>query len=460
MIRRTLAPVLAALVAAGLLAVPAASASPAGDLVTAPAIWVDADGRAGPDGCDGRGKAQRSVQEGVDAAGAGGHVWVCPGTYREAVQIGTPRLTLAAVTPWTATIRDPFIVSDQVRPTGRSKGVIAVVDAPGVVIRGLRVVVPARLNEDDCLTFSQGILILESPGAIVRGNRVIGGSGEASIRCGLTIGISSFGSPGTLVGWNLVRNFRILGILVTQPFPIGEADAPVRVLRNSVHFDHTGVLCPALSPCAASSRDAARIRGLERARPAGGTIGIFLFSEGIVVDGAIGIVRGNVVVSDATRAGLNGGIDAYDALVEIEENVVRNAEIGSYLQGSAGLYRGNVLTGGTGSGLLLDPGYTDPCGAGGLGACTVDPEICAAGFGCGPLNLRVVENEVHGFGGDGIVTYDSGDRFVRNDARRNRGIDCRETVPSPVTIGEPRNTWIGNLGRDADPAGICSLPLR
>lgn len=370
-----------------------------------------------------------------------------------------PGLTLEAEKPWTVTIREPLLVSGRTRPAG-ILGLVVVMDAPGVTIRGLRIVAPPQWIGSECASAATGIQLFSSPGSVVRGNRIVGGNGEASIRCGLANGISLFDSPGTLVGWNLVRNFRILGILVTQPFPIGEADAPVRVLRNSVHFDHTGVLCPALSPCAASSRDAARIRGLERARPAGGLLGIFLFSEGIVVDGAIGIVRGNVVVSDATRAGLNGGIDAYDALVEIEENVVRNAEIGSYLQGSAGLYRGNVLTGGTGSGLLLDPGYTNPCGVGGVGICSVDAEICAAGFGCGPLNLRVVENEVHGFGGDGIVTYDSGDRFVRNDARRNRGIDCREAVPSPVTIGEPRNTWIGDLGRDADPAGICLPGVR
>lgn len=446
--RRPVRPVLlAAAIALGLLAGPAAvHAGAARDPRPSDGVlWVDADGRAGPAACNGRASAATTIQAGVDAARPGDTVRVCPGRYREQVVIGTDSITLEADRPWTATIRPPLApTAAGVRPA-RKGSIVIVAAASGVTVRGLRMAVASGIVEDRCRNLVSGIVAIEAPRVRILSNRVIGGSTVDSTRCGLLNGIEVIGSAGATVAWNLVRNFRLLGIGVDNG-ALPTAEATVRIFRNDLYWQHTGVECQEV--------------GSDCFGPAGKVPvdpGTFLFSEAIELDFVTAEVRRNAILSDAPRSSLDGGIGAHSSVVTAVANVVRGADHGIFVDGSGGLVLRNRLVDGDTTGILVEGGGCT--GAAGLSGCAAAdgtaPAGCLAGYASCPLATVVVRgNDVSGYADYGIRTIASGGTYIGNDARGNPGVDCADASGRPIG-----NTWTDNLGYGAIPRAICRARL-
>jgi len=410
--------------------------APVGDV-----IWVDADGHAGPARCSGRAAAPTTIQAGVDLARPGRTVRVCAGTYREQVIIETDSITVEADRPWTATIRPPVAPgAARIRPA-RVGGLVTVVDASGVTVRGLRIAVSSAIDPGSCRQLVSGIVAIEAPRVRVLSNRLIGGATVDSARCGLLTGIEVVGSRGATVAWNLVRNFRLMGIGADDGM-ISTAEATVRIFRNELYWQHTGPECQEVGS------DCFGPKGKIPADP-----GTFLFSEGISLNWVTAEVRRNVVVSDAPRSSLDGGIGAHSSDVTVVANSVHGADHGIFIDASAGLVLRNRLADGDTTGLLVEGdaciGNVGPglCGA----AAAARPAGCVAGYGaCPGTALLARGNDVTGYADYGIRTIRGGDTFIANDARGNPGVDCSDGTGRPVL-----NTWTDNLGYGALPRAIC-----
>ncbi|MFO1539804.1 MAG: hypothetical protein ACKOTZ_05060 [Chloroflexota bacterium] len=437
--RRIRALVLTAGIALGLLAGSAATHAgiPIGERPAGDVIWVDADGRAGPLRCNGGASALTTIQGGVDVARPGRTVRVCPGTYREQVVIRTDAITLEADRPWTATIRpEAPPAGARIRPA--RMGAMVIVDAAaGVTVQGLRLSVGSGVLPGFCRYIVSGIVALEAPRVRILSNRLIGGATVDSTRCGLLNGIEVIGSDGATVAWNLVRNFRLLGIGVDNgPLPVGAMD--VRIFRNELYWQHTGVECQEVGSDCFDPVDVPPT---------------FLFSEGISLGWVTAEVRRNTIVSDAPRSSLDGGIGAHSSAVTAVANIVRGADHGIFVDGSGGLVLRNRLMDGDTTGILVEG---DGC-ASGLrpGGCAASdaaaPAGCVAGAaGCPLATLVVRGNDVTGYADYGIRTTRGGGTYIDNDARGNPGVDCADDSGRPVL-----NTWTGNLGYGARPRAIC-----
>jgi parallel beta-helix repeat protein len=367
--------------------------------------WVDDDGKADSvHGCAGNGMAFDEIQLAIDSSDANDVVLVCPGTYREYVNIaGKSGLVLRAVEPWTATIEPPLGVTSAANPAGFSPAVINISSA-GTVVRWLNIVVPSTGSCDYDLN---GILVSSATDVVLRGNRISGGT-DNPVACGLLDPIVYINQSSGLVGFNTLSRFNDTGIYIGS-------GSSVTAYQNSIRIFAAPEQCTATI----------RILCAPQASPAG-AIGL----TGIAVwEGSTATIRRNVL-KEKPATGTNDssivGIRVNNSAARVSRNRIRGLTFGMSIEGvDTGSYRLNRISGGRDSGILMSLS----------------------------TGVLLANNLVTGRGGSGmVIDTDSHDNALReNNFSGNDATDC-------VDDSGPANTWTDNLGDDSNPSGLCSPP--
>jgi hypothetical protein len=386
-----------------------------GSLLLVPAVpaWagtstrvVDDDGRASVGDCRSGKAAPRRIQKAIDASAPGDVILVCPGTYRGGLRITTGGLIIRA------TQRRKAVVTSH--PTVPS--VLVHVDAKRVTIRGLTL----RARTADCDDQVDAMLSIQ-PGsyrASVLDTAIVPAGDDTMGACGYADGIRVSGSRDVRIEGNLVRDFTELAIRV-------EDDATgASVLSNTIrywHADEDAIAAP--------------------------TVG-----EGIaILDGASALVRDNLIVGlpSSMDAGSGGPVYGSTPLIQqgirvlspgpgtiVSRNTVRYAWYRGMVVGNAAdaAVRANVIRDTAADGLVIS----------------------------GATGGTVAKNVLTNIGRNDPVQYaalsaytSSGVTFRENDARGGLGLDCTDDSSGSGT-GGTANTWVDNLGLDADPAAICA----
>ncbi len=272
-----------------------------------PWIMVDDDGRAAPDDCESARRAYRRIEDALDDARPGDRISVCPGRYRESLDIGrhSSDVYLAAEVSFEAVLAPPptddlpaVDVHDvtrfemrgfRIRPAGR----IGPVTIGGLRIPGTTVCSPAPV----------AIRIDDSTDVTIRGDRVWAGPA-----CGYRIGIDIAQSSVQVSGVE-VTDFLGRGIVAGRGADIAVDHSDVRFL----HPDRSGALPGATLDAEATGMvldgvDGARLR----------TVHVFtrvptdpdelpsLLWAGIIIQDARGpvVIRGDSVVTRTWRYGI------------------------------------------------------------------------------------------------------------------------------------------------------------
>ena len=265
---------------------------------------MDDDGHAGPNGCGGSAVAAKRIQKAVDASDRDDIVLVCPGTYRERVEItdGRDGLTLRGTDPWKAKLLPPLAQLND----SELEELILLDGVNNVTVRGLKLSAP---NEPDCRLVDDGINVLGSRNARILGNQIQASpSQDPDGMCGYGYGIVVNGDPSgdggagsaasALVAHNLVANFLQAGIVVGD-----DSSTTATVTDNAVHYYRY------------------QVRQMAAAQPAGG------FGNdptGILVTGGAAQLDLNVIQSHGDATFSSAGLDARPALLAFGIQVLGN----------------------------------------------------------------------------------------------------------------------------------------
>ena len=191
---------------------------------------VDDDGRAGPDDCDARTRTYRRIQAALDDARPGDRIAVCPGRYRESLEIGPAAddVYLAAEVSFEAVLAPPptdtraavriqgvtgfELRGFRVRPSGR----VGPLTVAGLQVAGTRVCSPAPV----------AIQIRGATDVTIRGVRI-----GAAPACGYRTGIDVARSSVT-IRYDEVTDFLARGIVAHAASDVGIDTSAVRFLHT------------------------------------------------------------------------------------------------------------------------------------------------------------------------------------------------------------------------------------
>jgi parallel beta-helix repeat protein len=354
--------------------------------------FVDDDGTAGANGCDGAQSVPTSIQAAVDLSGPGDTIKVCPGTYPETVDVDVLGLRIEGVKRWKA----------KVNPTSTDIGAIIRIDADDVRVVWLKV---QGRTSGSCQLIGAGILVDGQHDVSVIANHVLAAkSGDARFGpCGIQTGIHLATGSSALVRYNIVRDWRLQGIWLQSNDP-GSA-----VKNNSVRFWHPD---PCVTAACAS-----------RVGPAIGSapIGIHIHNSGAVVsENVISSGEGSISPSYLTYIGIR--LNSSTGVKVRANRIGRTASMGMEVNNTSdSRIRDNNLQ----------------VGVNGLA-------VSGASSG-----NTIRGNLVQSFSQNGIWLHSGAtpNTLIDNVATQN-GLDCNDV--------EGGNTWTDNTGQTDSPDGICT----
>jgi len=370
---------------------------------------VDDDGRAAPDDCESRTRTYGHIQDALDDARPGDRISVCPGRYREALQIGphADDVYLATEFSFRAVLEPPptdhrpavdirgvtrfEMRGFKVRPAGRT----GPVTIGGMRIPGTTVCSPAPV----------AIRIRDSSDVTIRGDRIAAGP-----VCGYRVGIDIERSQASVIT-DKVTDFLGRGV-------VAGPGSDVTITATAVRFLHTA---------------------REQALP-GSTLDAE--AAGVVLDGVDRAALRTVSVftrlpddPDDLPSLLWAGIVIIDAkgpvTIRGDSQVTRTWRFGIRVVGSDHVSILNTIVRyGLGDGYFLD----ELAGARIVGD---DSKGNVTGIRLGPATTGVLVDHLR--------------------ATHSGVIDCVDASVGDGTAGTA-NTWRHAQGRSSEPSGICVPP--
>jgi parallel beta-helix repeat protein len=290
----------AALLAGGLLA---ATSVPA--LAGGVTWYVDDDRTAGSSSCDGTVRVPASIQAAILGAGPGDTVIVCPGTYRDKMNIAGDRdgLTVRALFKYAAVVEAPRVGDDD-------EDVLEIDGVDDVTIQWFAFRVPTGSG---CVPYENVIDVNSSDGVRIMGNHVRTSGTRSLGACGYHDAVDLDDSTDFRVSSNILRDFRSNGVSM-------EGGSGGLILGNSIRYLHDTYELP-------EDGDG---------------------DDGIVGDGTddLQIVANVIMTGEAHGDGpyLEDGIDIDGSGHRIRGNRVSGAEWGIYLETTASRIVGNRVT--------------------------------------------------------------------------------------------------------------------
>jgi len=321
---RLLSLVALAAVAVSTFAAPAAAGNPE-------TRYVDDDGTAGAAGCGGALSVPSAIQSAVEAAASGDTILVCPGTYTEQLFIETPGLTIRSIQPWKARVRAPVDLAG-------SPAVLVQVVGNDTTLQWLRLDARAQAP---CEPVQQAIAIYGgATGVVVRSLRIGVPAGDTLYGpCGYQEGIRVESGSEATIATTTITGFQGYGVY-------GNVGSDVTVQFSSLRFWHQDV-CGRLACTAASPASFVNA-------------GVLLFGEGLVRGNAI--TGKNPATSQVTRVGagiiLSGpgvarsnrifetgtGIETNGAARVIGNTIEDSTAYGIQVLADDGVIRGNTVS--------------------------------------------------------------------------------------------------------------------
>lgn len=358
--RRRISALVGASVLAAMLAVPAGAAGTT--------RYIDDDGLAGPNGCNGTTVVPKRLQPVINAAAPGDTIRVCPGTYSGFVAIAKAGLTIAPASSGQVTLKPP---ADR-----DPNDTLVRITANNVTFRGMRLLIPAgpiTSNECDLRTVN-GIRAENAKNLTLRNNRITGDESATSWFCGLEFALTLEKVTGTVSG-NTIRNMVNTAIDVYNSTALTLASNTVQHVR----------------PLVGESR----------------------YIQAVVIRQATVTMTDNVIETVVgTTDEIDVGLTAdYGAKLTAQRNTVSGATIGLWIAGTAdGVIEDNTFSDGSGDGVYVH---------------------LASGAPTSP-SVVLRRNVVTGFDGRGVFSSGSSGLAIRyNDFSGNGDVDCQDyTVPS------------------------------
>ncbi len=341
-----------------------------------------------------------TIQDGVNAASVGEQVQVCNGTYREAVTITTDGVDLVSKTTRGATISPPPGLETDPGP----RALVHIDGASNAKVRRFRIVGPGT-GTNESLRY----------GVLVDGNH-------------------------TEVAAQVLDNL-IADIRDTQPAATGTG---------------TGVAVGSYTG-GVSNPGRAIVQRNEITRYQ--TVGIRINETGTFVNAANNTIRGLGLITGNAPPPAQTGIQlGFDSAATVTGNKV-----------SENKYSGAGGEAGIGITVVFNPTAKDPYGP--TRSRVKTNTLTNNDYGLVMFDARnwlIETNRIFGNGdpntaaGDGgILVFETAEpsggsnRFNRNDARSNEGLDCDDQTTGFGTAGTG-NTWTGNRGIDDFPGAICA----
>ena len=364
--------------------------------------WVDDDGKVGTSGCSGTRTAYKTIQKGVNAAGAGDTVKVCPGTYVGPVTIRGARngLILRSVADLGATIK----AVDEA--TFGTTYLVTIDDVDKVTVTGFKVRALLGTSHSYC-DVSTGIRAVSAKNVLITRND-IRPTGPGAF-CGVYDGITATdGTTGT-ISHNVVKDYRDDGI------DLKGAGTNVVIDANSVTFAHLNFV-QATGGSAVLLDDGANgaVRGNTITGPASGPGNPSQPLSGVMLDGtgSATSVRGNTIArfaGDIRIQHANGG--------NVHDNDMTGGQVGvDLIDGDNMSIYGNTSSAATVNGLFV---------AG----------TAAANDGARTTGANVHDND-----------------FRTNSNGSNE--DCKGSSSYVVSVSAS-NTFTDNKGNSSNPAAVC-----
>jgi parallel beta-helix repeat protein len=369
--------------------------------------FVDDDGTAGANGCNGHLTVPKKIQPAVNHSNAGDTILVCSGDYPGFSiddEINSPDgLTIRGVVPWAARV-----ISTKSHPDST---VIRIVDVADTTIQWLTVL--ARTSQCGGEAVRNLIALDHGPGTQLRANH-LGTLGNDTLgTCGYDVGIELFDSSDVAVAWNRIVDFKETGIFSEAS---SQPTVGLDLHGNTLRYFHA---------------ESAPLANDE-------SIGILVFAaEGTYIAG--NWIRSLPSAGQATPqldvgiacAGCSG-FEPAQVLRNRVLHVNQGISLGSLGDGS--VVRGNRVRSSGEVGIHVDN----------MDNSTIEDNVVTDGEGDG-IFLDDGQSGIPGFG-------PNGNTLQNNDFSNNAGTDCTDTT-MPAD-----NNWDDqtNLGDDANQDGLCN----
>ncbi len=389
-----------ALMAALVLVAPAAAGIPT-------TRFVDDDGKAGASGCNGQLTVPKQIQGAINNSANGDTVLVCPGDYSgfgiDDEDDNASGLTVRAVVPWTARVISTLGQEDFT--------VIAIVNVQDTTLQWLTVL--ARTSNCGDERVRNLIAVHGGEGTQLRANH-LGTLGTDTLgSCGYETGIELDESDDVELAWNRVVDFRETGISSNT---FGNLTTGLDIHGNTLRYFHAGS-----APV-----------------PDDESVGISVFSA-----------EGAKIARNWIRSLPSAGISTPQLNTGISCGTCSLSEPGKVLRNRVLHVNRGISLGALGDSSLVRDNRVRSSGDVGIRVFNMD-------------NSTIEDNIVTGGTGDGIILDDGGSGFPgvgpegntiqNNDFSGNAGTDCIETtVPAD-------NNWDDetNLGDDANQEDLCN----
>jgi parallel beta-helix repeat protein len=355
-----------------------------------------------------------TIQAGVDAAGPGDKVLVCPGTYVEQVNIPATKdgLKLESQKPLQAVIEAPAVMADV-------KAIVRVTGAEDVEIEKFTIRGPGG---GGCDSIRYGVRVDGGGSADIQFNRItaIRDQGQSGCQNGNAIQIGRQADSTTgkaIVRFNIIDDFQKTGVIVDG----------------------------------AGSSAIIALNAIKGAGPVN-----YIAQNGVQVSrNADALVQANTVsdLSYTPQNAASTGMLLFDpGKLEVSNNRVRDTDVGIYAittDAQARIVENDVARS-VFDGIALD---------GATGTKVEDNESSdnAVGIGLYGTTAAKVDGNETGDNSD-VGLYAGGDTsnnvFSDNEADDNTTFDCQDESTGDGTAGTA-NTWVKNVGDTSSPAGLC-----